>query len=350
MDLRPMKAKTLKSAVPLRIAGVLIDLFSRIGKRDPPAPHKTQHCRLISIAVSNYVEKARWGLDLLEEHSNSHLYYTEDFHAPVLHAFHSVDASKDQASQSPMVVLPDGSALWGSDIILRHLCKEDDIVNLYPTEIEQETMKLEQDLGVRLGASARAFGYHCLFDKSKQYYEAATEFLTPHCPKIEQFVFSKMLDNGLARGMIKSMNITEEVGDVSEKEIREVFDEMSQRLEHNGGEYLMNKSGKQYGFTAADLSLAALSYSLVRPPEMQPFLVPDAKMPPKLVQLGEELRGTRAGKHVLKLYRDHRPIAKTTGKVVIRKMDQDRVPWKEIAGVTTLIGTVLLGLMSLKRT
>ena len=81
MDLKPTSANMLRTVVPLRIAGIAVDLFTRIGRRDPPPSSeikKTEHVRFISIAVSNYVEKVRWGLDLLENNTKSPLFYTED--------------------------------------------------------------------------------------------------------------------------------------------------------------------------------------------------------------------------------------------------------------------------------
>ena len=348
MDLKPMSAKTLRASTPLRIAGVLVDLFTRVGQREPPEPHKSQHARFISIAVSNYVEKARWGLDLLEANAKSPLYLTEDLHPPALHAFQTVRASKDQASQSPMVVLADGRVLWGSDDILRQICNDEQTVDLYPAEIKKDIMAMEDDLGKGLGASVRCYGYYCLCDKSKKYYGIAAKFLTPHCPKAETFLFSKMLDKGLAKGMLKTMNVTEESGEASEKEIRQVFDDLSKRLEANGGGYLMDTPNKKYGFTAADLTLGALSYLVIRPPEMQPFLTPESELPPRMVQLGKDVRETTAGKHVLKIYKEHRPINKGTGEIEIKKVDQNRIPWVEIAGTTTLLGAISYGVMVLK--
>lgn len=78
MNLKPTSAKMLRSAAPLRIAGILVDLFTRVGQRLPPSEAKKEHVRFISIAVSNYVEKVRWGLDLLESNTKSPIFYTED--------------------------------------------------------------------------------------------------------------------------------------------------------------------------------------------------------------------------------------------------------------------------------
>ena len=348
MDLKPTSAKMLRTVAPLRIAGVLVDLFTRVGQRSPPSENKKKHIRLISIAVSNYVEKVRWGLDMLEANAKSPIYYTEDLHPPAFAAFQSVPASKDQASASPMVILPTSDnggtrAVWGSDTILRELCSDPETVNLYPKDIAETVKELEDELASRLGASARCFGYNYLLHPSKQYYKAASKFLTLNCPKIEQIAFDKMLDKGLAKGMVRLMKV-EEYGPIAEEEIRKVFDELSLKLEKGGGEYLMDTPSRTYGFTAADLNLCALSYFLIRPPEMAPFLLPESENPPELLQLGEDLRATTAGKHVLHMYKKHRPVNAESGQIELKKIDQNRIPWPEIAGSTALVGAIFYGL------
>jgi glutathione S-transferase len=345
MDMKQTKAKTLRAVVPLRIAGVVVNLFSCVGQRAAPSPNKKEHVRFISISVSNYVEKVRWVLDMLEGQQQSPIYFTEDFHAPAFLAFHTVPASKDQASQSPMIVYSDGRVVWGSDKILEFLCNNNDsLSNLYPKEIEEETKALEKDLGARLGASARAFAYYNMFDPSKKYYGVAAKFLPIHAPKVEQIVFAKMLDKGVDKAMIRAMNI-DKCGEAAEQQVRKVFDEMSEQLEKNGGEYLMDTPNKKYGFTAADLTLSALTYFLIRPPEMAPFHLPESDLPPRFLHLANDLRETTAGKHILKVYNQHRPTDPSTHEVVLKKAKQDRLPLLEMAGAAAVVGGVALGFM-----
>lgn len=98
MDLKPTSAKMPRTVVPLRIAGVLVDLFTRVGQRAPPSETKKEHIRFISIAVSSYIEKVRWELDLLEANPKSKIWHTEDLHPPAFANFQSVPASKEEAS------------------------------------------------------------------------------------------------------------------------------------------------------------------------------------------------------------------------------------------------------------
>lgn len=249
-----------------------------------------------------------------------------------------------------MVILPTSDnngtrAIWGSDTILRELCSDPETVNLYPSAIADKIKELEDDLAIRLGASARCFGYSYLLHPSKQYYKVAAKFLTLNCPTVEQIAFEKMLDRGLAKGMIRKMKV-DEYGPIAESEIRKVFDELSLQLEQNGGEYLMDTPSKSYGFTAADLNLSALAYFILRPPEMEPFLLPEKENPPELIQLGKELCETAAGKHVLKMYKKHRPISDETGQIELKKLNQNRTPWPELTGVATLLGAIFYGISS----
>ena len=261
---------------------------------------------------------------MLEAHPDSPVYNTEDCHPPALHAFQTVPASGDRASQSPMIVTDDRGALWGSDAILRELCSDPKTVDLYPEPIGGDVRDVETELGERLGSTARCFAYYCLLDDSKRYYGAASKFLTLHSPAVERKLFAGMLDRGLAKAMKRVMTV-DELGAASGREVRNVFEQMSRRLDSNGGGYLL---GAEHGFTAADLALAALSYFILRPPEMEPLLIDESEMPRELVELGHDLRGTVAGRHVLRMYREHRPVVRGSdgiGKIWIKRVNQDRV-------------------------
>ncbi|CAB9506806.1 expressed unknown protein [Seminavis robusta] len=353
MDMKPMLSKDLKQ---LRYVGLLVDTFARVGQRRPPSPSKTKHVRLIAISVSPYVEKVRWGLDLLEADATSPVYFTEDCHPPGCCALYTVKASNDQASQSPMIVDPEGKVLWGSDAILQHLFidNENTAVDLYPNEIREDIIQFERDLGLRLGASARCLAYNSLLDPSKRYYETATKVLCNHSPWIEKLMYKMLLYSGkIAEVMSKTLNVFDpQVIENSEEQVRQVFVELSEKLEQaksaspdNKEVYLMDTPTKQYGFTAADLSFAALVYFLLRPPEMGPFHVPLTDSPPLLVALHRELMNTTAGQHILKVYRQHRPVHKQTRQMVVRSVNQNRIPWKGIAGTVVAglgVGIVLL--------
>jgi glutathione S-transferase len=355
MDLKPMRASSIQSG-PLGFANILVGLFSGTGVRDPPPPRRTrttdnedhiprkkmQHVRLITIAASHYCEKARWGLDLLEASNESEFYYTEDGHPPAFAAFATVPASRDQASATPMIVFSDDKGqhlLCQSDNILKELCPF-----LYPTEIASQISEFELDMGIRLGAAIRLYLYHRFLDPSKQYYPALTDFLCRNCSKVEKILFGAMLSKGIAKGIRNAMQISDENAEKSKDMVRQVFAQVSDRLQKSAGDYLMDTAGTtNFGFTAADLTFAALVYPIVRPPEMSHFVMDeDDRFPPDVVAFGQELRETRAGKHALKIYAQHRPVAASDGKVVMKSCGRDRMPWKELGYLMGVVGAVTL--------
>jgi glutathione S-transferase len=360
MDLKPMRASSIKSG-PLGVVRVIVGLFSGTGVRDPPRTtdkednskdndnprKKMQHVRLITIAASHYCEKARWGLDMLEADpdNKSEFYYTEDGHPPAFAAFATVPASKDQASATPMIVFPDGRFLCQSDIILKEFCPF-----LYPDEISNQIEDWELDMGIRLGAAIRLYLYHRFLDPSKEYYPALTDFLCLHCSKVEKILFGAMLDKGIDKGIRNAMNISDTSAEKSKEMVRQVFAQVSVRLQQSGGDYLMDSGNTgtpatKFGFTAADLTFAALVYPLMRPPEMSHFLIAeDDRFPPDVIAFCRELRETKAGKHALKMYAQHRPVSPSDGKVVMKSCGRgrDRMPWKELGYLVGVVGALAL--------
>jgi glutathione S-transferase len=321
-DLRPTRPLSILFG-PLGVARVLVHIFSSTtGQRDPPSPNKKDHIRLITIGVSHFCEKARWGLDLLEQNNESPIYYTEDAHPPAFLAFATLPASNNKASTSPMVVCkPDSSVLYKSNVILQELCPF-----LYPEEIQQDIIAMELDLGTRLGASVRCVAYHYLLQK--EYHPVCVKMVTGKTSKVETVLFEKMLPNGIDRAMRDLIQVNESTSAASALAIRKVFSDLSKRLEENSGKkglYLMDTKAKSFGFTAADLAFAALSYPLIRPPEMWDFSADDSELPPELVSLGNDLRATTAGQHVLQMYKRHR-LAPGCTKVEIKTAGRDRNP------------------------
>lgn len=195
MDLKTTTASSITYG-PLGLARILVGLFSDSAAiREPPSSNKTKHIRLITIAQSHYCEKARWGLDLLEEKESSPIYYTEDGHPPAFLSFATLPASNNTASASPMIVLGGSKNnqiyMVKSDVILRELCPF-----LYPEAVADKVIELENDLGVRLGSPVRCYAYHLFLNPTKEHYDTLAEFLCKNTSKIETTVFRAMLDKG----------------------------------------------------------------------------------------------------------------------------------------------------------
>lgn len=144
--------------------------------------------------------------------------------------------------------------------------------------------------------------------------------------------------------MRRVLDINERTAAASVASIRQVYNEISILLEQNGGEYLLDTQQQKYGLTAADITLAALSAPIIRPQcMMENFSLPDDKLPPEAIQLSNELRATRAGQHVLKIYEKHRP-KQESGSVIVKSCKRDRFPWKESLHFSGIVGSVGLAI------
>ncbi len=229
--------------------------------------------------------------------------------------------------------------------IVRHFCPY-----LYPSSIENEISELEEYIGSHLGATARCYIYYHML--KSPFYNTLANTMTRNSSSIERLLWGKLLGKGMAKGMKQAMNINAESAQLSLEAIRTVFQKISDKLRVQNGkkEFLMDTDDYKFGFTAADLTFAAIASPLILPPELEPFLsTEDDKVLPKaLVDLKYELRETLAGKHVLDMYEKHRLTdsdsissdAKVTPKVVGR----NKVPIGALAvtiGATLSIGAAL---------
>ena len=339
-NVRPTKARHLKKG-PLAVAKLFVELFSQVKPRSAPSPTKTRHGRLVTITPSHFCEKGRWGLDLVENDPHSDFYYSEDGHPPAFSSFAAVPASKDVASQTPMVLV-DGQVIYGSDTVLQRFCPF-----LYPQELQQEMEELEKDLHQRLGTTIRLYAYHHMLQEG--YYDALCDVCTCQTSKVEEKLFRKMISKGIDRGIRKFMDIDGANADVAKESLKQVFEEISQRLKNNGGKYIMDTPTKSYGFTAIDLTFASLASVLIRPPELRAFQCETNQLPPHVVDFANELTSTEAGQHTLRMYREHRfgtfdfPENSNGRLVLLRQGPRDRFPWLEVSVVVG--GFVALGVL-----
>ena len=330
-DMKPMGLRHLERP-PLSVILKLYDLFNTIKQRSPPSPHKTEHLRLITIRVSHYNEKARWGFDLMEEDKDSPYYYTEDTHPAGFQALESVRASKGQYSATPMVVENDGATVYAkSDVVLRHYCPF-----LYPTAHKQEIEQLEDDWGNRLGPAIRTYAYGALLQK-EQWPNLVKMNTGPECATIENLLFPYML-SVIKPALEKSLKINDHSVALAEQTIRDVFQEASERLANNhNNKKQQNSFLVGNSFTAADLTFAALSSPLIRPPELKTFQAPLEPLPIQTQALIHEMQATPAGQHVLHMYRTQRYPNDPNRVVQIKCAGRNRIPWITVVGVAAVV-------------
>jgi glutathione S-transferase len=313
--------------------------------------NQLHHIRLITIGPSHFCEKARWALDSVEYNPSKPFYFTEDAHPPIFAGIATLEASDGEASMTPMVVYRNEKkekiVLHDSSKIIQHLCPE-----LYPDPIKEDIMQFESYLGTHLGATARVLLYHYMMEPP--FYNALCKMICVHSSSIETFLWKKLFEKGLKRGMKKAMKINAESANTSLEAVRTVFYDLSVQLQCSDDnesvqqkkQYLMDTKDQSYGFTAADLTFAALAAPLIHPPELKSFIdVSDAELPKQILDLKYELRSTLAGQHVLEMYKKHRlgmnnlNQNNNNGVVVPKVVGRNRIP----IGIPLAFGMISIG-------
>ena len=158
-----------------------------------------------------------------------------------------------------------------------------------------EIGELEREFNDRLGPHGRRWMYHELRRRS----DLASRYGTRGVPRFER-VMLPVLYPAVYAWIDHHLEITPETARASIDEVRVVFDAVAERLA-DGRAYLCGD-----GFTAADLTFAALSAAVVMPPGYGVELPPPAELPPAAAEVVHELRAHPAGVYALGLYRDER--------------------------------------------
>ena len=349
MDGQLMGPHLIQGLQPLAVAKFLVGLCSEsIPPPSPPSPNKTQYVRLISIANSNYAEKARWALELCQADEASPYYYAEDIHPPAFHCFFSLAETQNEQSRTPIVVFHRATdkassqatqpPVLDSDAIVRTFCP-----HLYPPAVAEAISVLEQDLGHRLGATIRSLYFCGAFHRNDTlYYPGIVRLCTAHVTPIERLLFANMLDKGVDRGIIDCLQLTREANEEAEKVLKQTFAELSEhviqhKLLDQPDSYWMDSPTQRYGFTAADLCIATYVASFCGDvPALDGVAsnnVRDADLPEELRQLRTEMRATPVAAFARRIYEQHRPVG-PDNRVVIRKMRKAKNPfynWKVAA-------------------
>lgn len=245
--------------------------------------------RLLTFAPSHFSEKARWALDRTE------LAYTEERYTPLLHRFalRRVGAG----NSVPALVLP-GRVLKDSPSIVRfadeHLPPER---RLYPDEPELRKLveDYEHKVGKEIGLSVPRWAYFYLLARK----DLMLQLFLPGVGRYQGRLFSWLFPC-IRFLMRKGLGI-------NPGSTRRVEARISAHLEEAAA---LLEGGKQYlfgdRFTAADLSLAALTAPLLSTPGFGGTLAPLAEMPEEARQVLEVWRRHPVAAYVDRIYRMHR--------------------------------------------
>jgi glutathione S-transferase len=244
---------------------------------------------LITIGLSHYCEKARWGLD------RAGVRYVEKSHPPILHYLATLPRLRQRTT--PILVTPHG-ALRDSTAILRHadnFLPERD--RLYPADGDDaaEVERLVQLFDQKVGPATRRIAYFYLIDDLSAFARTALA----RSGAVERAAFRVALP-AIVQIIRRGLTIDEAGARRSEERLASVFDEVDARLA-GGGKYLV---GPQ--ISAADLTFAALAAPILLPAQYGWPLPLLGETPDAFQLIVERYRSRPAGAWALRLYEQER--------------------------------------------
>lgn len=257
--------------------------------------------KLITIAISHYNEKARWGLDRFS------LAHTESGYMPLLHFLPVAwatrggsDAKQDRVSSrfsTPVLIRPEGEPICDSSRILRYLdaSYRGDRPSLYSSPACEE---LERDLHDGLGAHSRRLAYFYLLGDSKLVAGLARK----NVGRLQTGLFRALMPVGSV-ALKRSLKIDEERAARSRVKVLESFDRVGAML-GDSRPYLLGDT-----FSAVDISFACMAAPslLVSHEEGYGAHLPGIdEVPTAAREFSLALRTSPAGMHAMRMFRDER--------------------------------------------
>lgn len=244
--------------------------------------------RLITIPMSHYCEKARWGLD------HAGLAYAEDAHLQIFHYL----AVRPHSSQGKVPVLvTDTEAVSDSTAILQFLDRQlPETARLYPAELRTQVESLEEIFDERLGVETRRWVYfHWLNAPIREVLETAAQG-TPRW----QRALAPLLFPAMSRYLVKHLAIYPENVQSGLNAIAESFDAVSAQLS-DGRPFLCGDR-----LTAADITFASMAAPILLPNEYG-IRLPTLDAAPSSARADiARFREHPAGQFALWLFKNHR--------------------------------------------
>ena len=241
----------------------------------------------ITIPLSHYCEKARWGLDRVA------LPYREEPHAPLLNRL----ATRRTDNGTVPVLVHAGARFTDSTAILVHADALSGGDRLYPRDaaLRREVEVFVERFDAELGPHARRWAYSHLLTQAKLLREVWARGVPRHEAMFVPVIAP--LARFLAR---KAYRVTPEGAQRSLERVRGVFREVDGRLA-NTRRFLVGER-----FTAADLTFAALAAPVLFPVECRATHPALEAVPAPMREEVLRLRDTGAGRFALRLFAQER--------------------------------------------
>lgn len=241
--------------------------------------------RLITIPMSHYCEKARWGL------VHAGVDFVEEAH---LQVFHYAAVRRYEARGMVPVLVTGSEAVCDSTAILEFLDRGlPEACKLYPGRQRQEIEALEEHFDERLGVETRRWVYfHWMSLPAREVLKIAGQG-TPWWQRL----LAPMLFPMLRRYLNRHLGISRDNVEAGLVTIAAIFDEVAARL-GDGRAFLCGDR-----FTAADLSFACMAAPILLPPEYG-IRLPSPEEAPAAAQADiARFRAHPAGQFALRLFK-----------------------------------------------
>jgi glutathione S-transferase len=252
--------------------------------------------RLITIPISHFCEKARWALE------RAGLDYTEDRHVQGVHRIVAQRAGGGETV--PVLVAPEGVFAESEQILAYADDSLPEHLRLFPFDpvLRGEVESLCRWLDAGLGPEGRRLMYAYML-------ELRGLMLDVNCQGVPVWERRAMAAAWpvMVRWGKRELGIGPETKDADEARVSHAFDVIADRI-GDGRPYLCGER-----FTAADLTFAALSASVLVPPEYGVALPQPEVLPPYLAAKVQSFREHPAGAFALRLFREERLLVLPPG-------------------------------------